>query len=81
MSSASGELDLDQSGSDGLSESSDHSHELMLPVWEATGDPDIDATLDLLLTLDDVTPVERIEIYETVHQQLHKRLSHLSNGP
>lgn len=81
MNSLNGELDLDPYSSDESTEPGQQSRELMLPVWESTGDPNIDATLDLLLTLDDVNPVERIDIYESVHQQLHKRLSNISNGP
>lgn len=51
-----------------------------LPVWEPTGDPAVDAALDELASLDLHDRSEHIQIFESVHRQLHQRLSDLSSG-
>ena len=54
--------------------------ELVLPVWEPTGDPAVDAALDRLNELDDLDTSEHVAIFEAVHRQLHQRLSDLNAG-
>jgi hypothetical protein len=54
--------------------------ELILPVWEPTGDPTVDAALERLRELDDLDASEHIAIFESVHRQLHQRLSDLNAG-
>ena len=54
--------------------------ELILPVWEPTGDPTVDAALERLRELDDLDASEHVAIFESVHRQLHQRLSVLNAG-
>jgi len=54
--------------------------ELILPVWEPTGDPTVDAALEQLRQLDDLDASEHVAIFESVHRQLHQRLSDLNAG-
>lgn len=51
-----------------------------LPVWEPTGDLEVDAALDELALLDQRDRAEHIGIFESVHRRLHQRLSDLSSG-
>ena len=51
--------------------------ELVLPVWEPTGDPAVDAALDELARLDDLGVTDQVGVYAAVHQALHTRLSDL----
>jgi hypothetical protein len=54
--------------------------ELILPVWEPTGDPAVDAALERLNELDDLDASEHVAVFESVHRQLHQRLSDLNAG-
>jgi hypothetical protein len=54
--------------------------ELVLPVWEPTGDPMVDAALERLNELDDLDASEHVAVFEAVHRQLHQRLSDLNAG-
>ena len=54
--------------------------ELVLPVWEPTGDPAVDAALERLNELDDLDASEHVAVFESVHRQLHQRLSDLNAG-
>jgi hypothetical protein len=54
--------------------------DLVLAVWEPTGDSQVDAALEQLATLDDLDTSEHISVFETVHRQLHQRLSDLNTG-
>ena len=54
--------------------------DLVLAVWEPTGDSQVDAALEQLATLDDLDTSEHIAVFETVHRQLHQRLSDLNTG-
>ena len=54
--------------------------ELILPDWEPTGDPTVDAALERLRELDDLDASEHVAIFESVHRQLHQRLSDLNAG-
>ena len=51
--------------------------ELVLPVWEPTGDPAVDAALDELARVDGLSTAEHVTVYAGVHQALHARLSDL----
>ncbi len=51
-----------------------------LPVWQPTGDPQVDAALAELASLDEHDRDEHIAIFESVHRRLHERLSDLSSG-
>lgn len=53
---------------------------LTLPVWEPTGDAEVDAALEELATVDQSDSSEHIAIFESVHRRLHDRLSDLSSG-
>ena len=54
--------------------------ELVLPVWEPTGDAAVDAALERLNELDDLDASEHVAVFESVHRQLHQRLSDLHHG-
>ncbi len=54
--------------------------ELVLPVWEPTGDSAVDAALERLNELDDLDASEHVAVFESVHRQLHQRLSDLNAG-
>jgi hypothetical protein len=54
--------------------------ELVLPVWEPTGDAAVDAALERLNELDDLDASEHVAVFESVHRQLHQRLSDLNAG-
>ena len=51
--------------------------ELVLPVWEPTGDPQVDAALDLLTTLDPDDVHQHAAVFDEIHQGLRGRLSDL----
>ena len=54
--------------------------ELVLPVWEPTGDAAVDAALERLNELDDLDASEHVAVFESVHRELHQRLSDLNAG-
>ncbi|MUH45203.1 MAG: hypothetical protein F2793_01690 [Actinobacteria bacterium] len=54
--------------------------DLILPVWEPTGDAAVDAALDSLTGLDELDASDHIPVFEAVHQQLHQRLSDINAG-
>lgn len=51
--------------------------ELVLPVWEPTGDPQVDAALDLLTTLDPDDVHQHAAVFDEIHQGLRGRLTDL----
>lgn len=51
-----------------------------LPVWEATGEPRVDAALDLLGTIDPDDVHSHAEVFSEVHRQLRATLTHLDAG-
>lgn len=53
--------------------------ELVLPVWEATGEPRVDAALDLLTTLDPDDLGGHAAVFDAVHQQLREALTDLDS--
>lgn len=54
---------------------------LELPVWEATGDAEVDAALEGLRLLDDAELTEHVRVFTEVHEALHARLSGIAGGP
>lgn len=53
---------------------------LMLPVWEPTGDPEVDAALDELGRLAELEPAQHAAVFDGLHRTLHARLSGLASG-
>ncbi|MCF8530158.1 MAG: hypothetical protein K9G12_06305 [Candidatus Nanopelagicales bacterium] len=51
--------------------------ELVLPVWEATGNPEVDGALELIQGIDPDDIHSHAEILGTVHGQLHDLMSQL----
>lgn len=51
--------------------------ELVLPVWEPTGDAEVDAALDLLTTLDPDDVHQHAAVFDEIHQGLRSRLTDL----
>ncbi len=51
--------------------------ELVLPVWEPTGEHRVDAALDLLTSLDPDDVATHAPVFDEVHQQLRQTLSDL----
>lgn len=51
--------------------------ELILPVWEPTGEPRVDAALDLLVQLDEGRLDEHAAVFEEVHRRLRQCLADL----
>lgn len=56
---------------------SDQEPELVLPVWEAVGEPRVDAALDLLVQLDEDRLEEHVVVFEDVHGRLRQCLADL----
>ena len=56
----------------------EHDNALVLAVWEPTGDPDVDAALEELATLDQIDIHGHAAVFTAVHGRLHQRLSDLS---
>jgi len=50
-------------------------NELMLQVWEPTGEPGVDAALELLDTLDPDDVHTHAAIFDEIHQQLRATLT------
>jgi hypothetical protein len=50
---------------------------LVLPVWEPTGEPRVDAALDVLATLDTDDVHQHPAVFEQIHQQLRATLTDL----
>lgn len=53
--------------------------ELVLPVWEPTGDAAVDAALEELAALDELAPADHVEVFSSVHRALHSRLVDLES--
>ena len=51
---------------------------LVLPVWEPTGDAEVDAALEQLATLDELSVHDHAELLTSVHSSLHQRLTDIS---
>ncbi|MDO8309815.1 MAG: hypothetical protein Q7V58_15855 [Actinomycetota bacterium] len=54
--------------------------ELVLPVWEPTGEPRVDAALDLLVSLDPGDVSGHAPVFDEVHQALRATLTDLDAG-
>ena len=54
--------------------------ELVLEVWEPTGDAVVDAALEDLRALDTAEHAEHVEIFSSVQDQLRGRLTDLSDS-
>ena len=50
-----------------------------LPMWEATGEPRVDAALDLLGSLDDDVHAHAA-VFDEIHRQLHATLSDVDSA-
>jgi hypothetical protein len=55
--------------------------ELVLEVWEPTGDPLVDSALEDLRALDTAELGGHVEIFTSIHDQLRERLTDLSDTP
>lgn len=53
---------------------------LELPVWEPTGDPEVDAALDELMALGELDLAEHAQVFDGIYRRLHGRLSNLAAG-
>lgn len=51
--------------------------ELVLPVWEATGNPDVDSALELIQGLDSERVHDHAEVLGEVHGRLHNLMANL----
>lgn len=51
--------------------------ELVLPVWEPTGEHRVDAALDLLAAMDPDDVATHAAVFDEVHQQLRRTLTDL----
>lgn len=49
--------------------------ETTLPVWEPTGDPRVDAALELLVMAEEVPPHEQAEVFADMHDRLRQALT------
>lgn len=54
--------------------------ELVLEVWEPTGDASVDSALEDLRALDTAELGEHVEIFSSIHDQLRGRLTDLSDS-
>ena len=54
--------------------------ELVLAVWEPTGEPRVDAALDLLATLDPDDVHQHAAVFDDIHQQLRSTLTDLDSA-
>jgi hypothetical protein len=55
--------------------------ELVLPVWEPTGEPRVDEALDLLVDLDPQSVDGHVAVFEEVHRRLHGALADTDPAP
>lgn len=51
--------------------------DLVLPVWEPTGEPGVDAALDLLAQLDPDDVHQHAAVFDGIHQRLRATLTDL----
>lgn len=51
--------------------------ELVLPMWEPTGEPGVDAALDLLAQLDPDDVHQHAAVFDDIHQRLRATLTDL----
>lgn len=51
--------------------------ELVLPVWEPTGEPRVDASLDALSLLDGIAVSEHASVFDELHGGLRRVLADL----
>jgi hypothetical protein len=51
--------------------------ELVLPVWEPTGEPGVDSALDLLSQLDPDDVHQHAAVFDDIHQRLRATLTDL----
>lgn len=54
--------------------------ELVLPVWEPTGEPRVDAALELLVALDPDDVHSHAPVFDRLHQELRGTLTDLDSG-
>ena len=53
---------------------------LQLPIWEPTGDPEVDGALADMSALDAADLSEHAPVFDQVYRRLHGRLSGLSSS-
>ena len=53
--------------------------ELVLAVWEPTGDAAVDTALEELAKLDDLAIADHVEVFSGIHSALHARLVDLES--
>ena len=58
----------------------EHDSELVLPVWEPTGEPRVDAALDLITLLDPDDVHAHAAVFTEIHQQLRATLTDLDTA-
>jgi hypothetical protein len=51
--------------------------ELALPIWEATGNPEVDTALELIQTLDSEDVHSHVDVLNEVHSQLHAHMANI----
>jgi hypothetical protein len=67
--------DDDNDDRDGVMVLEEVESELVLMVWEPTGEPRVDDALDLLATLDVDSVHQHAAVYSEIHEQLRSTLS------
>jgi hypothetical protein len=55
--------------------------DLVLPVWEPTGEPGVDAALDRLVELDPEDVHQHAAVFDDVHRSLRATLTDLEPSP
>ncbi|MDD2858466.1 MAG: hypothetical protein PHU75_07310 [Candidatus Nanopelagicales bacterium] len=56
----------------------EHDNSLVLPVWEPTGDPEVDAALEELASLEELGIHDHADVFTSIHGRLHQRLADIS---
>jgi hypothetical protein len=56
----------------------EHDNSLVLPVWEPTGDPEVDAALEELASLEELSIHDHADVFTSIHGRLHQRLTDIS---
>ncbi|MFA7324100.1 MAG: hypothetical protein WC005_07065 [Candidatus Nanopelagicales bacterium] len=71
-------IDIDADAVDEVMVLEEHDNSLVLPVWEPTGDPEVDAALEELASLDELSIHDHGAVFTSVHERLHQRLTDIS---
>jgi hypothetical protein len=51
--------------------------ELALPIWEATGNPEVDESLELIQALDSDNLHAHVDVLREVHGRLHELMANI----